>query len=129
MLIEENTRAGMAPKEAQRAARIELGGSEQVKEQVREVRMGNWLHSVAPIAAMALDNSGRTLGLPGCYCDPSQTPGSEKSITPVGVLCSILDPGEPERIGFLLDPLRVLVEAVPVQYQFGRPALATCGLR
>jgi predicted permease len=47
LLIEENIRAGMPPGEAQRAARIELGGSEQVKEQVREVRMGNWLHSVA----------------------------------------------------------------------------------
>jgi len=46
MLIEENIRAGMPPKEAQRAARIELGGSEQVKEQVRDVRTGNWLHSV-----------------------------------------------------------------------------------
>ena len=46
MLIEENIRAGMPPNEAQRAARIELGGSEQVKEQVREVRIGNWLHSV-----------------------------------------------------------------------------------
>jgi predicted permease len=47
MLIEENIRAGMPPSEAQRAARIELGGSEQVKQQVREVRIGNWLHSVA----------------------------------------------------------------------------------
>jgi len=46
MLIEGNIRAGMPPKEAQRAARIELGGCEQVKEQVREVRIGNWLHSV-----------------------------------------------------------------------------------
>jgi predicted permease len=46
LLTEENIRAGMPPKEAQRAARTELGGSEQVKEQVREVRMGNWLHSV-----------------------------------------------------------------------------------
>ena len=46
MLIEENIRAGMPPKEAQRTARIDLGGGEQVKEQVREVRMGNWLYSV-----------------------------------------------------------------------------------
>ncbi len=30
MLIAENIRAGMSPKEAQRAARIELGGIEQV---------------------------------------------------------------------------------------------------
>jgi len=46
LLTEENMRAGMPPKEAQRAARIELGGIEQVKEQVREDRLGNWLHSV-----------------------------------------------------------------------------------
>jgi macrolide transport system ATP-binding/permease protein len=46
MLTEENVRAGMPPEEAQRAARIELGGVEQVKEQVREIRIGNWFHSV-----------------------------------------------------------------------------------
>jgi hypothetical protein len=34
MLTEENIRAGMPPHEAQRAARIELGGVEQVKERV-----------------------------------------------------------------------------------------------
>jgi putative ABC transport system permease protein len=47
MLAEENLRAGMPPDEAQRAARIELGGIEQVKEQVRERRLGNWVQSVA----------------------------------------------------------------------------------
>jgi putative ABC transport system permease protein len=47
LLAEENIRAGMPPKEAYRAARIELGGVEQVKEQVREKRMGNWLHSMS----------------------------------------------------------------------------------
>jgi hypothetical protein len=46
MLTEENIRAGMSPNEAQRAARIELGGIEQVKEQVREEQIGNWLRSV-----------------------------------------------------------------------------------
>jgi predicted permease len=46
ILTEENIRAGMPPKDAQRAARIELGGIEQVKEQVREQRLGSWLHSV-----------------------------------------------------------------------------------
>jgi putative ABC transport system permease protein len=46
LLTEENIRAGMPAKEAQRAARIELGGVEQVKEQVRERRLGNWLRSV-----------------------------------------------------------------------------------
>jgi putative ABC transport system permease protein len=46
MLIDENIRAGMSPDKAQRAARMELGGIEQVKQQVRDRRMGNWLHSV-----------------------------------------------------------------------------------
>lgn len=46
MLTEENQREGMSQEEAQRAARIELGGIEQVKEQVREQRLGNWLHSI-----------------------------------------------------------------------------------
>jgi len=46
MLTEEKLRSGMSPQQAQRAARIELGGIEQVKEQVREERIGNWVHSV-----------------------------------------------------------------------------------
>jgi putative ABC transport system permease protein len=46
MLTEENLRACMSRQEAQRTARIELGGVEQLKEQVREQRLGHWLHSV-----------------------------------------------------------------------------------
>ncbi len=46
MLTDENIRQGMSPDEAQRAARIELGGIEQVKDQVREERIGNWIQSV-----------------------------------------------------------------------------------
>ena len=46
ILIEEKMRAGMPAAEARRAARIEMGGIEQVKEQVRQKRMGNWLPSV-----------------------------------------------------------------------------------
>ena len=44
LLIDENIRAGMSLQEAQRAARIELGGAEQVKQQVREQRLGDSLH-------------------------------------------------------------------------------------
>src|SRR5258708_9631901 len=36
----------MPPQEEQRAARMELGGIKQVKEQVREKGLANWLHSV-----------------------------------------------------------------------------------
>ncbi len=46
LLIDENVRAGMSADAALRTARMELGGVEQVKEQVREQRLGNWLHSV-----------------------------------------------------------------------------------
>jgi len=46
MLTEEKLRSGTSPQEAQYAARMELGGIERVKEQVREERIGNWVHSV-----------------------------------------------------------------------------------
>jgi len=42
---EENVAKGMAPEAARRAARIELGGVEQVKEQVRAARTGAWLEA------------------------------------------------------------------------------------
>jgi len=40
LLAEEKVRAGMSPEQARRAARLELGGVEQVKEKVRERRVG-----------------------------------------------------------------------------------------
>jgi putative ABC transport system permease protein len=43
MLEEENLSAGMKPEAAKRAARMELGGHDQVKEEVRDVRAGVWL--------------------------------------------------------------------------------------
>jgi putative ABC transport system permease protein len=46
LLIEEKIRGGMAPEEARRAARLELGGVEQVKEQVRDVSAGILLETV-----------------------------------------------------------------------------------
>ena len=46
LLTDENVRAGMPPAEALRVARMELGGVDQVKEQVRDERIGNWIRSV-----------------------------------------------------------------------------------
>jgi putative ABC transport system permease protein len=54
MLTEQNLRAGMPPDVAQRSARIELGGVEQVKEQVRDERVGNWFPSVVADCRFAL---------------------------------------------------------------------------
>lgn len=42
---EENVAKGMTPEEARRAARVELGGVEQVKERVRAGRTGAWLET------------------------------------------------------------------------------------
>jgi len=46
MLVEQKINAGLDPAEARRAALIELGGKEQVKEQAREVRMGYHLETL-----------------------------------------------------------------------------------
>ncbi|MGA9882681.1 MAG: ABC transporter permease [Candidatus Acidiferrales bacterium] len=43
---EENIAKGMRPDEARRAARLELGGVEQVKESVRAARVGAWLDTL-----------------------------------------------------------------------------------
>jgi len=45
LLADEKVRAGMNPQEAQRQARLDLGGVEQVKEQVREIRAGHLLET------------------------------------------------------------------------------------
>jgi hypothetical protein len=62
MLTGEKIRAGMSPDEARRSSRIELGGIEQLKEQVREQRVGNWLHSVHSDCRYALRQLRRSPG-------------------------------------------------------------------
>jgi len=46
MLIEMKIEQGINPAEARRQALIEMGGVEQVKERVREVRMGHYLETL-----------------------------------------------------------------------------------
>src|SRR5258708_11160014 len=46
MLVAEKVAKGMSRPEALRAAKIELGGSEQVKEHVRDVRSGAWIETL-----------------------------------------------------------------------------------
>jgi predicted permease len=47
LLTEEKINAGLDPREARRAALIETGGLEQVKEQCRDVRSFGWLNGLA----------------------------------------------------------------------------------
>jgi predicted permease len=46
LLEEENMSQGMSPEEARRAARMEMGGPEQIKEEVRAARPGAWIATV-----------------------------------------------------------------------------------
>src|SRR5690348_18135796 len=46
LLTDAKINDGLPPDEARRAAKIELGGIEQLKEQVRAVRSGAWLDSL-----------------------------------------------------------------------------------
>jgi putative ABC transport system permease protein len=52
-LTEEKIQSGLSPQEARRTALIELGGVEQVKEQVREVRIGAFLETLVKDARLA----------------------------------------------------------------------------
>jgi putative ABC transport system permease protein len=58
MLVEQKIKEGLAPAEARRAALIELGGREQVKEKIREVNAGYQLE----ILWQDLRYSARMLG-------------------------------------------------------------------
>src|SRR5215510_16378670 len=46
MLVEQKINEGLDPAEARRAALIELGGGEQVKEKVREARAGHLIETL-----------------------------------------------------------------------------------
>ncbi|MDP6372262.1 MAG: ABC transporter permease [Vicinamibacterales bacterium] len=62
MLIDEKTAAGLPPAEAGRAARLELGGVDQVKELSRDVRVGALLEQVWQDVRIALRTMRRTPG-------------------------------------------------------------------
>ena len=46
LMTDQKIKEGMNPQEAARAAKIELGGIEQVKEEVRAVWAGMWLETL-----------------------------------------------------------------------------------
>ena len=62
MLVDENVRKGMSPDEARRAARIELGGIDRVKDQVRDQRIGGWVHSIIADSRYGIRQLRKNLG-------------------------------------------------------------------
>ena len=62
LLVEEKVAAGMDPVQARRAASIELGGIEQVKEQVRDMRAGAFVEAMLRDLRYALRTLGRAPG-------------------------------------------------------------------
>ncbi|HET8965048.1 MAG TPA: ABC transporter permease [Candidatus Acidoferrum sp.] len=62
LLVEEKIRAGVTAECARREARMELGGVDQVKEQVRERQIGNWMYSVGADCHYAVRQMGKNAG-------------------------------------------------------------------
>src|SRR5690242_4128406 len=62
MLADEKSQRGMTRIDAERAARLDLGGIEQVKEQVRASRTGAWLDQLAADLRYALRGLRRNPG-------------------------------------------------------------------
>jgi putative ABC transport system permease protein len=63
MLVDEKVRGGVEPRAARRAARLEVGGREQVKEEVRDVRLGATLEAIAAELRQSLRGLRRNPGL------------------------------------------------------------------
>ena len=63
LLTEEKVRAGMPPEQARRAARLDLGGVEQVKERVRDQRFGAAIDTLAQDIRYGFRSLHKNLGL------------------------------------------------------------------
>jgi hypothetical protein len=63
MLADEKVRSGMNPTDARRMAGIEIGGIEQVKEQVRETRMGFHIDTLSRDVRFAVSGRWAIRGL------------------------------------------------------------------
>ena len=65
LVIEEKVAQGMSPDEASRAARLELGRVEHVKDNVRDVRVGVWLDALRQDSALRRPDTSQATRLYG----------------------------------------------------------------
>jgi predicted permease len=101
LLTEQKRDAGLSAEAARRAALLELGGREQVKEQVREVRMGHWLETVLQDARYALRVIRRKPGFAAvAVLSLAMGIGANTAIFSIvdAVLLKMLPVREPERL-------------------------------
>ena len=101
LLVQENLSAGMNPEQARRAAWMELGGVEQVRQQVREEQLGSWLHSVFSDARYGARQLRKNLGTTAVMVFTlALAIGATTAIFSVvyGVLLRPLPYNEPDRI-------------------------------
>src|SRR5215813_423612 len=104
MLIEQKVKEGLDPSEARRAALIELGGKEQVKEKVREARAGHQLETLWRDLRYALQMLGRNPGFTGvAVLSLSLGIGANTAIFSLmdAVLLKMLPVKNPEQLFFL----------------------------
>ncbi len=62
LATQRKMKQGLNESEARRAALVELGGAEQVKEQVRQVRLGYWLETCLKDVRFGLRSLGKSPG-------------------------------------------------------------------
>ncbi|HKH50112.1 MAG TPA: ABC transporter permease [Thermoanaerobaculia bacterium] len=117
-LVEEKVAAGMSPEAARRAAAIEVGGVEQVKERVRQARAGALLESLVQDLRYGLRTLARNPGFTAAaVLTLGLGIGANTAIFSVvdGVLLSPLAGRDPDRLVMLWE-MTPDTPQIPVSY-------------